>query len=91
MLTDKNYPTKPKKKINTGEYDEACDRAYVVMNLVEDILVKHPVFQKHKKMKKAISQIQDKLFELYQVSGGLACIKEEEEEDAFIQAIKENL
>ena len=91
MLTDKNFPTKPKKKLKSGHYDEACDRAYIVMNLVEDILVVHPVFKKHKKMKKAVRQIQDLLFRVYQVSGGLAYMQSEKEQDAFIQAIKEVL
>ncbi|GAH06234.1 unnamed protein product, partial [marine sediment metagenome] len=62
--------------LNTGHYDEACDRTYIVMNLVEDALVEHPVFQKHKKMKKKIGQIQKELFKIYQVTGGLACIKD---------------
>lgn len=76
MLKDKKYPTKPKKSLNVGHYDEACDRAYIVMDLVENALVQHPVFQEHKKLKKAIRQVQDALFEVYQVTGGLACIKD---------------
>lgn len=82
MLSDKNYPMKPKKHLKIGEYDEACDRAYIVMNFVEEVLGQHSVIQGHKKFRNKVDQIQQALFEIYQVTGGLAYIKELEMQDA---------
>jgi hypothetical protein len=65
---------KNKKKIkglNQGHYTEAIDRAYIVANQIEDILIEHPVIQKHKKLKKKVKKAQQHILDVYQMIGGL--------------------
>jgi hypothetical protein len=66
--------SKKKKKIgNLDEfyYHEALDRSYIVANMIDDILIMHPVIKKHKKLKKRINKAQQLIIEAYQLIGGL--------------------
>jgi hypothetical protein len=64
-----------KKKItedlNEGYYVEAIDRTYIVCNMIEDILIEHPVFQKHPSLKEKAEKAQQLLLDAYQEIGGL--------------------
>jgi hypothetical protein len=65
---------KKKKKIkglNEGHYVEAIDRAYIIANMIEDVLIEHPVYKKHKELKKRIKKAQELILEAYQIIGGL--------------------
>jgi hypothetical protein len=58
-------------KLDAGYYHEALDRAYIVANMIEDVLVEHPVFEKHKELRKRIKKAQRLILEAYQLVGGL--------------------
>jgi hypothetical protein len=58
-------------KLDQFYYHEALDRAYIVANMIEDVLVKHPVIKKHKELRKRIKQAQRLILEAYQLVGGL--------------------
>jgi len=65
---------KKKKKIgklDDGYYHEAIDRAYIVANMMEDVLIEHPVFKKHKELRKRVKKAQNLVLEAYQIIGGL--------------------
>lgn len=59
------------KKLDKFYYHEALDRAYIVANSIQDILVEHPVIKKHKKLRKRIKRAQQLILEAYQLIGGL--------------------
>jgi hypothetical protein len=59
------------KGLDRFHYHEALDRAYIVANQVEDLLVEHPVIMKHKELRKRIVKAQDLIVEAYQIIGGL--------------------
>jgi hypothetical protein len=67
-----------KKKItenlNEGYYVEAIDRTYIVCNMIEDILIEHPVFQKHPSLKEKAEKAQQLLLDAYQEIGGLTVV-----------------
>jgi hypothetical protein len=81
MSKKNEYPKKPKKNLDSYHYHEACDRTYLVVNLINDILMEHPVFQEHKTFRKKIDQITDDLISIYQVTGALQSKKMDEEEN----------
>jgi hypothetical protein len=58
-------------KLDEGYYTEAIDRAYIVANMMEDVLIDHPVFKKHKELKKRVKKAQELVLEAYQLIGGL--------------------
>jgi hypothetical protein len=58
-------------KLNEGFYIEAIDRAYIVANMMEDILIEHPVFIKHKELRKRVKKAQKFVLAAYQLIGGL--------------------
>ena len=63
-----------KKKIgNLDEfyYHEALDRSYIVANMIQEVLIEHPVVKKHKKLNKRINKAQQLIIEAYQIIGGL--------------------
>jgi hypothetical protein len=59
------------KKLDAGYYHEAIDRAYIVANMMEDVLIEHPVFKKHKELRKRVKTAQKLVLEAYQLVGGL--------------------
>lgn len=58
-------------KLDRSYYPEALDRAYIVANHIEDLLVEHPVIRKHKKLKKRVKKAQQLILDVYQMIGGL--------------------
>jgi hypothetical protein len=58
-------------KLDVFYYHEALDRAYIVANTIEDVLVEHPVIKKHKELRKRIKKAQQLILEVYQLVGGL--------------------
>ncbi|MFA5207086.1 MAG: hypothetical protein WC428_00150 [Candidatus Paceibacterota bacterium] len=58
-------------KLDEGFYIEAIDRAYIVANMMEDILIEHPVFIKHKELRKRVKKAQKLVLAAYQLIGGL--------------------
>jgi hypothetical protein len=61
------------KKVNLDEfhYHEALDRTNMVAMIMEDNLINHPVFTKHKDLKKKLRRAQETIFEVYQDIGRL--------------------
>lgn len=62
---------KKKNKLDEFHYHEALDRSYLVANIIEDALVKHPVIRKHRNLKTKIVKAQTLIVEVYQEIGGL--------------------
>lgn len=62
---------KKEKKLNEGYYIEAIDRAYIVADMIENVLITHPVFCKHKKLKEKVKKAQNEILDAYQLIGGL--------------------
>lgn len=60
------------KGLNEGHYTEAIDRAYIVANMIEDVLIDHPVYRKHKELKKKVKSAQQLILDAYQMIGGLS-------------------
>lgn len=63
--------SKKYEDLNEGHYTEAIDRAYIVGNMIDDVLIDHPVFKKHKELKKRVKKAQQLILEAYQLIGGL--------------------
>lgn len=53
-------------------YHEALDRSYIIENMIDDLLVWHPVIQKHEELKTRIETAQQLIIEAYQLVGGLS-------------------
>jgi hypothetical protein len=60
-------------KLDDGYYHEALDRSYIVANMIETVLIKHPVIEKHKELRKRVKKAQKLILEAYQLIGGLEC------------------
>ena len=60
------------KGLNEGHYVEAIDRAYIIAEIIENVLVEHPVFEKHKKLMKKVKKAQQHILDAYQMIGGLS-------------------
>ena len=58
-------------KLDEFHYHEMLDRLSVVMNLVDDALVQHPVAKLDKDIQRLIDEANEKLSEAYQLTGGL--------------------
>jgi len=67
----KKKNSKKIKKLDAGYYHEALDRTHIAANMIEDILIEHPVFEKHKKLRKRIKKAQKLILEAYQIVGCL--------------------
>jgi hypothetical protein len=66
---------KKKLKLDEFHYHEALDRTHVVTMIIEDNLVNHPVFEKHKKLQKKIKKAQSILCDVYQAVGSTSFLK----------------
>ena len=60
---------KKKRKLDKFDYHEALDRSFCVANMIEDMLVIHPVVKKNKKIKKLIGKAQRHILDAYQIIG----------------------
>jgi hypothetical protein len=63
---------KDKVEINDGHYHEMMDRLYVQMDILDQYLLKHPVGEKHKEVRKPIVKAIVALLNAYQITGGIA-------------------
>lgn len=60
-----------KKKLDKFYYHEALDRTYCCIDIIENMLVMHPVIKKHKKLRKKIKKAQEHIIDAYQLIGNL--------------------
>jgi len=60
-----------KPKLDDFHYHEMTDRLSVVMMVIENNLVQHPVAKLNKEIQTLIDEANDKLAEAYQISGNL--------------------
>jgi len=62
-----------KKKIKLDEfhYHEALDRSYIIADMIENVLITHPVIENNKDLKIKVEKAQDIICEVYQMIGGL--------------------
>ena len=67
----KKKKKKKAEKLNQGHYIEAIDRAYIIADMIESVLVEHPVIEKHKELRKRVKKAQDLILETYQLIGGI--------------------
>jgi len=58
-------------KINLDEfhYHEALDRIYIINEMIENVLLSHPVFDVHKDLQTKISDAQTILYDVYKTLG----------------------
>lgn len=59
------------KKLDKYSYHEACDRAYVILELLENSLGEHPVLQQDTDAQAAYTKAHDSMYELYQLLANL--------------------
>jgi len=60
-----------KPKLNDGHYLEMTDRIHVVMSIINDHLIQHPVCKLKKEVSTRIDDALNSLYDAYQVSGKL--------------------
>lgn len=58
-----------KNRVNKGHYFELMDRLNVIMSVVQDHLILHPVSENNKKIEKKLKKTLDLLWESYQIVG----------------------
>lgn len=62
--------SKKKIKLDKYHYHEALDRSYCVANIIEEMLITHPVVIEDKKIRKHIKKAQKQILIAYQLIGG---------------------
>lgn len=60
---------KGKPKLNPGQYTEALDRCWIVQQMMQNILLEHPVIANHKAWAQKIESAQTIIGEVYQEIG----------------------
>jgi len=60
-----------KETLDEFHYHEAIDRSYLIAEMIETILLTHPVIQKHRDLKKRVANAQQLIYNVYQLIGGL--------------------
>lgn len=60
-----------KPKLNDGHYLEMTDRIHVVMSIVNDHIIQHPVCKLEKEVSEKVDAALNLLFEAYQIAGNL--------------------
>ena len=66
-----------KDKINPGHYHEMMDRLHVVMSIIDDHLLQHPVAKVHKNINSLLNHALEELWDAYQLAGNLDFEKNE--------------
>ena len=64
-----------KSKLDEFHYHEACDRTYLILDMIDSMLINHPVYYKNKKLRKKLKKTQDILWQLYQKIGNIEYFK----------------
>lgn len=57
------------EELNEGHYNEIGDRTWVIQEMVDTILTKHPAIMQNENLKRQVDEIQSKLGKLYQDIG----------------------
>jgi len=57
---------KSKIKLDTFHYHEAIHTTHIFSKILEEHLLKHPVVQKHRKVKKKVNKVLELLADIYQ-------------------------
>ena len=55
--------------LNEGHYHEITDRLHVIMSIIDEHIIQHPVGKINKKIYKKVEKAQTLLWEAYQESG----------------------
>jgi len=69
-----------KDNLDAYHYHEASDRLYCIENMISELILQHPVLQKHKEARKEVEEAQTKLIIAYQMLTGLEVNAEEKED-----------
>ncbi|MCK9273214.1 hypothetical protein M0P65_06740 [Candidatus Gracilibacteria bacterium] len=56
-------------KLDTFHYHESLDRSWCIVDIIQTILLTHPVIHKHKKIKKQVKKARTHLINAYQMIG----------------------
>jgi hypothetical protein len=59
-------------KLDNYHYHEALDRTYVVGNIIDEILIDHPVIHKHKRLRNKLEKASSLIGEVYQEIGSIS-------------------
>jgi predicted RNase H-like HicB family nuclease len=68
---DENFMSKQKVKIDIFSAHEVLDRSYVIADIIQHMLLDHPVVKKNKELKKKVQQAQNLITEVYQEAANL--------------------
>lgn len=60
------------RRLDTYHYHEAVDRCHVLNEILDDVLIKHPVVQKHAEVRKLLEDAADLIGDAYQKISQLA-------------------
>ena len=58
-------------KINPGHYHEMMDRLHIIMSIIDDHLLQHPVAKVNKDVRFQIEYALGQLWDAYQIAGKL--------------------
>ncbi len=60
-----------KVKLDKYHYHEATDRCYIVANMIDNMLIQHPVIHENEELKRKAKKAQEHILEVYQMIGNL--------------------
>ena len=63
--------SKLEDKINPGHYHEMMDRLHVIMSIIDDHLLQHPVAKANKNIDSLLNKALEELWDAYQIAGNL--------------------
>lgn len=66
-----NNSIQPSSELDEFHYHEAVDRTFLINLMIQELLLNHPVFEKHEKIRELTEQAQDLLGDVYQIIGNL--------------------
>lgn len=64
--------SKLKDKLDQFHYHEMLDRLHVVMSMIDDHILQHPVAKVDKKLNSHLNKALEELWEAYQVAGNIS-------------------
>ena len=73
---DKQKSIQPSSELDEFHYHEALDRSFLVASMIDELLLKHPVFEKHETLRESAEKAQELLAEVYQTIGYLELKKQ---------------
>jgi len=66
-----NNKIKENIELNAGHYHEIMDRLHIIIDNLDNHILKHPVSLQHKKIRKKINKAIDVLSQTYQLVGNI--------------------